>query len=210
MRIAHVSDLHGHYNVLDGIPDDADLVVSTGDFFPNKTRGHVPTEQEHQTRWFGFKAESIVSRLKGKPVLLVPGNHDYVDLARYLRREGVLAHEVTPQGHSFRGVQFAGFGHIPFIAGEWNREVLPAVLRDLVEETMTEGNPEVLLTHAPASGILDGNFEGNTPLATHLAYKPHRVKLHLFGHAHEDGGKNVERMGVRFYNSATRIQVIDL
>lgn len=30
----------------------------------------------------------------------------------------------------------------------------------------------------------------------------HFSDLHLFGHIHEDGGKSVEELGIRFYNSA--------
>ena len=210
MKIAHVSDIHGHYSTLDRLGGDApDLWVITGDFFPNKTRGHVPTETRWQTNWFGYKSFSIRRRLLGAPVLLVPGNHDYVNLAGLLRRDGVDAQEVTPDGVEFRGVRFAGFGHIPFVAGEWNRESTTQELYDLTHRTL-DCDPDVLLTHAPPDGILNGRYPGIGPLTTALTYRPHRVTHHFFGHSHEDGGKSVEHMGITFVNSATTPQWVEL
>lgn len=210
MKIAHVSDIHGHYSTLDRLGGDApDLWVITGDFFPNKTRGHVETETRWQTNWFGYKSFSIRRRLLGAPVLLVPGNHDYANLAGLLRRDGVNAREVAPEGCTFGGLRFAGFGHIPIIAGEWNRESTTQELYDLTHRTL-DCDPDVLLTHAPPDGILNGRYPGIGPLTTALTYRPHRVTHHFFGHSHEDGGKSVEHMGITFVNSATTLQRVDL
>lgn len=210
MRIAHVSDLHGHYSTLDRLEGGApDLWVITGDFFPNKTRGHAVTETRWQTNWFGYKSFSIRRRLLGAPVLLVPGNHDYANLAGLLRRDGVDAREVAPEGCTFGGLRFAGFGHIPIIAGEWNRESTTQELYDLTHRTL-DCDPDVLLTHAPPDGILNGRYPGIGPLTTALTYRPHRVTHHFFGHSHEDGGKSVEHMGITFVNSATTLQRVDL
>ena len=210
MKIAHVSDIHGHYSTLDRLGGDApDLWVITGDFFPNKTRGHVETETRWQTNWFGYKSFSIRRRLLGAPVLLVPGNHDYANLAGLLRRDGVDAREVAPEGCTFGGLRFAGFGHIPIIAGEWNRESTTQELYDLTHRTL-DCDPDVLLTHAPPDGILNGRYPGIGPLTTALTYRPHRVTHHFFGHSHEDGGKSVEHMGITFVNSATTLQWVEL
>lgn len=210
MKIAHASDLHGRYEVLDRVGRDVpDLWALTGDFFPNHTRGDAKVEVPWQTRWFAWKGEEIVSRLRGAPVLIVPGNHDYADLARLLRLVGVDAHEVTTEGVQFRGVKFSGFGHIPFIAGEWNREASQPELHELTRLTL-ESDPEVILTHSPPNGILNGRYPGISSLTTALAYQKHRVHLHLFGHAHEDGGRFVEHRGIRFVNSATTLRCLYL
>lgn len=216
MRIAHVSDLHGHYKVLDRIVEPPDVWCFTGDIFPYMPLtehvhwGVSSHEIRHQTRWYSFKSDSIVRRLKGKPVLLVPGNHDFANLAGLLRQDGVDAREVTPDGLEFMGVRFAGFGHIPFIQGRWNREVFDDELRDLSLRTLSVGNPDVLLTHAPPGHILGAESPGNTPLLTALTYQPHKVRVHLFGHIHETGGRMVELMDVKFYNSATTLQEVIL
>lgn len=210
MRIAHASDLHGHYEILDRVNGVVpDLWVLTGDFFPNRTRGDIEVELAFQAQWFGFKSFSIRRRLLGAPVLIVPGNHDYADLAAHLYRDGVNAREVTPEGCTFRGLTFAGFGHIPFVAGEWNRESTTAELHDLTHRTL-DCDPDVLLTHCPPDGILNGIFPGNGPLVTALTYRPHKVTHHLFGHAHEDGHKRVEHMGITFVNSAKTLQWVEL
>jgi Icc-related predicted phosphoesterase len=210
MRIAHASDLHGRYEVLDRVNGVApDLWVLTGDFFPNRTRGNREVEVRWQTNWFGHKSFSIRRRLLGAPVLLVPGNHDYANLASLLRCDGVDAREVTPEGCTFRGVRFAGFGHIPFIAGEWNRESTTGELYDLTQRCF-DCDPDVLLTHSPPDGILNGLYPGIGPITTALTYRPHKVTHHLFGHSHEDGGKVIERMGVTFVNSATTLQWVEL
>lgn len=216
MRIAHVSDMHGHYKVLDKVKDPPDLWCLTGDIFPYMGFDHhahwgVPSfEIPHQMRWYSYKGPSLARRIRGKPVLLVPGNHDFADLAMLLRRDGVNAQEVTPEGVDFQGVRFAGFGHIPFIEGRWNREVFVPELRDLSHRTLTVGDPDVLLTHAPPGHILGGSHPGNGPLLTALTHLPHRVRVHLFGHIHETGGRMVDHMGIRFYNSATTVQVLDV
>jgi Icc-related predicted phosphoesterase len=216
MKIAHVSDIHGHYTILDKVKDPPDLWCLTGDIFPYmKSSHHIhwgdPSfEIPHQMRWYSYKGGSIVRRLRGKPVLLVPGNHDFADLAMFLRRDGVDAREVTPEGVEFQGVRFAGFGHIPFIEGRWNREVHTPELRELTHRTLSVGNPEVLLTHAPPGNILGGDYPGNGPLLTALTYLPHQVRVHLFGHIHVTGGCVVEHMGIKFVNSATTVQVLEI
>lgn len=210
MKIAHTSDLHGNYTILGQVDSPPDLWVITGDFFPNLTRGRRSIEEEFQTRWYSMEAGHIIRLLHGVPVLWVPGNHDYVDLVKLLRRDGVRALEVTPKGCTFGGLRFAGFGEIPFICGEWNREVTLSQLACLTRMTLEMGNPDVLVTHCPPDGILNGLYEGIAPLTSSLAYRPHQVRLHLFGHAHEDGGGQVEHMGIRFVNSAGTVTTIEV
>lgn len=221
MRIAHASDLHGKYEILDRVGEPPDLWCLTGDIFPymrlrdSDFWGNPKFEVPHQLRWFGNKAGSFARRLGDRPVLLVPGNHDFADLAVLLRRAGVDAREVTPDGLEFQGVRFAGFGHVPYFQGKWNREVHDLQLRDLSYRTITVGNPTVLLTHAPPGNILSHDIlshdiPGIYTLQTALTYTAHNVRVHLFGHIHECGGKMVEHMGIRFFNSATTLQVFDL
>jgi len=209
MRIAHASDLHGWFQILDSVTLVPDVWIFTGDFFPNRTRGNYGIEVLYQTQWYASFARDLVALLRGAPVLLVPGNHDYADLAALLRRDGVDAREVTPHGAVFQGLRFSGFGHIPLICGEWNREASHRELCDLTLTTF-QSDPDVLLTHAPPDGILNGQYNGIGAVTSALAYQKHKVRLHLFGHSHEDGGKFAQHMGVLFVNSATTVQVVNL
>jgi len=210
MKIAHASDIHGDVSVLAKVDEPVDLWVLTGDIFPNVTRGNRRIEEVAQVRWYAEMSRWFAHTFGKTPVLLVPGNHDYADLANLLRRDGVNAREVTPEGLTFKGVRFAGFGQIPIIAGEWNRETTMSQLAILTRRTLELGNPEVLVTHAPPDGILNGLYRGIGPLTSYLSYRPHRVRLHLFGHAHEDGGREETIMGIRFVNSALTATVIDI
>ena len=208
MRIFHVSDLHGDLGVFGQDPTDVpDLWVFTGDMMPNRTRGNSAIEVPYQMQWYASVYDWWVPRLRGAPVLLVPGNHDYADLALLLRRDGVDAREVTPEGLVFQGLRFSGFGHIPLIAGEWNRESTYRELSDLTTRAIAS-DPDVLVTHAPPDGILNGFYAGVGALTAALTYGGHRVRAHLFGHAHEDGGRSIQNMGVLFVNSATTLQVV--
>ena len=209
MIIAHASDLHGDWSLLSTIPEVPDLWVFTGDMMPNATRGHHSVEIPHQTHWYIKNSWKFLPFLGNAPVLLVPGNHDYADLAVMLHRDGVEAYEVKPHGVVVNGLRFSGFGNIPLIMGEWNRESTYQELHDLTKRSL-DSDPDVLLTHAPPDGILNGDYKGIGAVTSALANRDHRVRLHLFGHSHEAGGKMEHHMGVTFVNSAQHLQLISL
>lgn len=217
MKILHSSDLHGSYKpLLAALEGDYDIWIDTGDFFPNKTRGIVSVESGYQARWFGgYKGlgERIKARLGIRPMISVSGNHDYAQLAYMLRQAKVQAYDVYDplfdpirfSPLSFRGVKFAGFRQIPWIEGEWNGEVH---CFDTQIKQIADAQPDILLTHAPPSGILSDQW-GIPALTTYLFYQPHKIKLHLFGHVHEHGGEEVTEAGIRFVNNATMIRTVE-
>lgn len=214
MKIGHASDLHGDIGGILASHGSPDVWVLSGDICPNETRGIVACEVPFQTGWFREVADALVARFADRPVLVVPGNHDYIDLAALLRSRGVDATMVTPEGVEVAGVRFAGFREVPWMAGEWNGECRD--FADIVDRTFGS-DPEVLVTHAPPAGILDddgmgsgGHGGGITALTTALTYRPHRVRAHLFGHIHEHGGRDVEEMGVRFFNGAEHVRFFEI
>lgn len=201
--IAHFSDLHGNLSPLFASSDLPDVFVCTGDLFPNETRGDRAVEVPFQTAWFESIADAFVARLGGRPLIWVGGNHDYVNLASLLRARGVEAYDVEEGPVDLCGHRFAGFGAIPYIAGEWNRE---EIALGPVVDACFEQDPTILVTHAPASGILDqcsdGHGDGIRPLTSALQFRPHRIVTHLHGHIHEMGQQDVEEMGIHFFNGA--------
>jgi Icc-related predicted phosphoesterase len=206
MRIGHFSDLHGNLGKLLGSSELPDVWVCSGDFFPNATRGDRSVEVSFQAAWFKREAASLITRFGGKPVIWVGGNHDYVNLAELLRENGyAAAFDATVGAVEFEGHRFAGMDSIPWIAGEWRNEEHD--LTPMVERVFAM-NPTILITHAPPAGILDAVGYGVRPLTTALAYQPHQIVAHLFGHAHENGGQDIEEMGVRFYNGAECLRFI--
>ena len=207
MRILHTSDVHGRYKPLLKrlAMQDYDVWVDSGDLFPNKTRGDRKVEPKYQRKWFQWKGlgERLKKALGGRPVFIVPGNHDFVDLAQLLQAHDVVARNLHNGPVSWGGEVWSGCRAVGWMDGEWNGE-----LHDFRPCTtkMMSSNPTVLVTHAPVSGVLDnspikGGHVGNPVLASWLAYKPHRVKLVLHGHIHEEPGAE-RHMGVTFINSA--------
>lgn len=218
MKILHTSDLHGRYKQLLALDFDFDVWVDTGDFMPNKGRawGHrikPEVERPYQIRWCRYKniGRRLGEWLNGRPAVVVSGNHDFISIAAAMQPFADV-HLATPQGFELLGLKWAGFRHIPYIDGEWPGEVEDWELHEQVEATWKSG-PDILVTHAPPSGILSGPIEkkyGISSLTTHLAYRDHKIKAHFFGHEHSDGGQVREEMGVYFANGATSAQVHDL
>lgn len=206
MKIAHASDIHGAWRKVldfDGVPD---VWLFTGDMFPNYGRPIIPAQEiEYQMAWWAKFKDVIVAHLKGKPVITVGGNHDFVNLGNLLRAEGVECYDVTPEGVDVLGFKWAGFGEIPYIAGEWVGETHD--FSDLVSRTF-ETNPDFLVTHAPPAGIMDENGYGVVPLYTGLNYRPHQIKAHFFGHCHDEGGGHEREIDIDFYNGATNVRMI--
>lgn len=213
----HTSDLHGRYKVVLGVTEPFDVWVDTGDFFPN--RGRVPStgfriahaaEHRYQHRWLELKdlLRRLTAWLDGRPMLCVPGNHDFLRLAPRLRAAGADAHEVTPDGLELLGHTWAGFREIPPLIGEW-----PGECQDFgpLVDRVWAAYPDILVTHAPPLGILDGpERTGVEALRGALFGRTHRVGLHLFGHEHADGGRTDVVDGVRFHNGAEHVGWIDL
>ena len=78
MKIAHFSDIHGHLDKI--FAQDlagVDVVVNSGDFMPNVSRGETEKEIPFQAKWFEKHIRKIVDWLDGRPFVSVMGNHDY-------------------------------------------------------------------------------------------------------------------------------------
>ena len=218
MRVLHTSDLHGRYKALLGFDEPFDVWIDTGDFFPNKgrkcgSRIDPQVERDYQVRWTRYKSigARIADWLKGRPMLTVPGNHDFISLHTAVKGMGGDAHLVTPGGVKLLGYQWAGYRHIPYIDGEWPGEVEAWEFEELTRGALN--GADFLVTHAPPSGILSGTpakMYGVSAITTSLAYREHQIRAHFFGHEHSDGGKVTEEMGVRFINGACNLRVHDI
>ena len=226
MRILHSSDLHGRVDQLiaELHRPDYDLWVDTGDFLPNRSPWIPELERSYQERYLTTAsaglgslgssiAEELTKALRGRPALMVAGNHDYISVARLLKDAGANAQNISVQGASavaINGVTFAGFREIPYINGMWEGEAQDRLLKLIVDEVV-ELNPDVLVTHAPPYGILDSipwgihqrQSLGVKALSHALPHAFPKLKLHLFGHIHEFGNKTLVRDGITFSNAAT-------
>jgi len=158
-------------------------------------------------------AEEWTRWLAGRPFLWVPGNHDFCDLTLPMRKAGARAYNLLDAPVQIGGLRFAGVREIPFLEGEWAGEAREPELRTAVERVMGQ-NPDVLVTHAPPSGILDRAFGGSghvgiVPLTHWLQWQPHQVRLVLTGHVHESAGTR-EEMGILFSNAACMVRMLEV
>ena len=159
----------------------------------------------------GSIAAELTAWLRGRPLVCVPGNHDYADLAGILAQHGAKTWDVTKGPVEIGGLVFSGLREVPWMAGEWAGEAHD--FRGPVDRAMA-ADPHVLLTHSPPMGVLDlsagkGGRAGIPYLTSYLSWRPHRVRLVLMGHIHEQPGV-VEEMGIVFSNAAQTARIIEV
>lgn len=214
LTIAHYSDTHGDPGTITGVANvECDMIVLTGDILANKGRvfSHATgtyridpvVETRYQRVWSRRYAKKWAKAFKGRPVVYVPGNHDFVGIEKWLRHYG---HEEIYTISSMQpfvdvcGKRFAGFREIPWIDGEWVGETRD--FRDLIDRALN-CQPDILVTHAPPSGMLNGDGGYGIPgLCNAMFYREHKITHHLFGHEHSCGGRIVTEGGITFSNAA--------
>lgn len=186
MTILHLSDTHGQHTKITNLPA-ADVIVHSGDF----TFGGSEREAIDFMQWF--------CDLPYKYKVFIAGNHD-MSMYGAANIEGLPkdVHYLSNSSVVIDGIKFYG---------------LPMFMEDTMEGTYDKlinsipYDTDVLVTHQPPYGILDGGeyhgkqdfHYGNYLLyAKVLGIKP---RLHLFGHDHNVYGSE-ERFGTIFSNAA--------
>ncbi len=215
IKICHISDLHGRF--LD-IKEDFDIVVCTGDHFPNSTRGNKNIEVKFQEKYFKENIERFLKMVKFKPFFWLPGNHDFFNPLEALQEEDVECYDLTDRFVKYKDKTFYGFPYINFMHGEWNYEKTAAEMESLVDTMLKkfdeEGTPDILCAHAPLYGLLDSdgtNSWGNFVLADKFFnFEPNKLPRHyLHGHVHESfGGGEFNSMLVS--NASTKYRIVEI
>lgn len=182
MQILHLSDTHGHHRELTDLPA-ADVVVHTGDI----TMQGEAEEVADFVAWFA----SLPYRHK----VFIGGNHDFC-LAGCPSLPALLGLRALPDGVAYlchSSVEIGGrlFYGVP-------------MFRDSVDDTSYEAfyrlippSTDVLLTHQPPYGILDGGLYRGRPHHYGSRVLLDRVRAvapraHLFGHDHNVFGQLVQ------------------
>ncbi|MDE5772911.1 MAG: metallophosphatase domain-containing protein [Muribaculaceae bacterium] len=179
MKILHLSDTHGSHRKLKDLPK-ADVVVHSGDI----TMAGSEEEVADFIRWF----DSLPYRRK----IFIAGNHDDSLYEGYVGKLQPNIHYLRNSGIEIDGLKFYG---------------VPMFMEDCMSEMQEEfyyripSDTDVLITHAPAFGILDFGYMHQGSKALREIMSTLRLKAHIFGHIHDNPGiKTIN--GVIFSNAS--------
>lgn len=228
MKIVHFSDWHAKFVNL----PKADLYIATGDFCPNFpykvfNSPNLVLNKNYETQQQLLWLEQIGSWRQflaspDAPVVVVRGNHDFIDLASAFGGEVFeITHDAT-RTVEYCGLKIGGTRGINYMGNIWNDE-----LHQIEWQKRCEDLPmdlDVLVTHTPPIGILDKCYSVHIGTAELTRYITKRIyagqnvkplKLHCFGHAHEARGidkQNDIKAGsnIIFSNAATTYHEIEL
>lgn len=168
MKILHLSDTHGKHRELQGMPK-ADILVHSGDF---------------TMRGSDMEAVDFLEWLCDLPYthkIFIAGNHDDCMLDATIEGLPENVHYLHDSGITIDGISFYG---APMLADFVDGEMLMVEHYNRIPDKV-----DVLVTHRPPLGILDGidhlHYGSDTLLERVSVVKP---RLHLFGHTHEAKG----------------------
>lgn len=192
MKIAFISDTHGHHGKLGPAPEGIDLLIHCGDFM-NGGKSYIEILEFNS--WLGelgFPTDKI---------LVCAGNHDILfdeyhiasspEQAREARRLLNNCVYLQDESATIKGVKFYFSPWTPFFMG-WGFNVnRGAEIKEFWDKIPEDTN--VLVTHGPPYGILDQPKPGRTDhvgcedLNNRVQQLPN-LKVHAFGHIHGSRG----------------------
>jgi len=209
MKITAISDLHGYLPKLPG----GDLLILAGDY----------TSSDKVKQWAEFFA--WLKKQKYTKKILVAGNHDH------LLEKGFPKHQkeaddlkevqefleinedfeyLCDSSTEYNGLKIWGSPH-----SLWFQGINPKCTAFSTDETTLKKHYnkipcdiDILVTHTPPWGMLDRNLNnescGSLSLRNHTLCRERftNLKLHVFGHIHEEGGKMFETTFCKFVNAS--------
>jgi len=203
MIIDCISDLHGHYPKLEG----GDLLIVAGDLTARDEPG------EYVTKFLPW-----IAKTKYRKRIVIAGNHDNL-LEKGEIPTKVLAdfEYLCDSGTEFEGLKIWGSPWSKTFAGM--NPHCKAFTKDTEEElaekwALIPDNIDLLITHSPSYGVLDvvrrevfcgerDEHTGSDSLVKHAA-KPN-VRLHVFGHIHQQYGKYINPISGKIYVNASYV-----
>jgi len=211
MIIDCVSDLHGFYPELEG----GDLLIIAGDLTDNDSR---MSHHEFQM-WLASQ--------KYEKKIVIAGNHDNF-IHNHLKEYGVYgfdkwvdAEYLCDSGTEFEGLKIWGSPWTRSFYG-MNPKCMAFTLdtdSKLKEKfDLIPNDIDILITHSPPEGILDSvcrydyrsttvEYCGSNSLRRKLLNTS--LKLHVFGHIHEHGGKKEQHGETTYINASIMNEVYD-
>jgi Icc-related predicted phosphoesterase len=140
------------------------------------------------------------------PVVVVRGNHDYVDIGPYFGGEYFEIDDDCTRTVEYCGLKFGGLRGITYIGGNWQDEYQPNELEGIL--SYLPYGVDVLVSHAPPAGIMDNTF-GVAAYASYINIGMYGTscplpKVFCFGHIHECGPVTREEDDGTVYSNAAR------
>lgn len=210
IHIVHASDHHGALRQL----PIGDLYVISGDMLPDFGSWRNIDSQRFvtgQTEWLKDKNLSDYIPNKDAPIILVRGNHDFIDYAYAFKDHKVYDIQNPAVVFNIKGLRIGGCRGVAYIGLGWSDELTEDKFNDVVSELPTD--LDIMVTHAPPHGILDEvNSYGSRSLLYYLqkcSIIGKVPKLWCFGHCHYDSGKKYFG-NTLMSNAATTINEFDL
>ena len=195
-RIVAISDTHSRHNQISALPA-GDILIHAGDATNKGTLAEIVAFNQ----WLGT--------LPYQHKIFVAGNHDFLfekspEIARTLMTN---AHYLLDEAVVIAGFKFYGSPWQPRFfdwAFNLNRgEQLRHKWSQIPDDT------DVLITHGPPHGILDGAPRGGSGIFEAVgceellpAVLHRKPRAHIFGHIHAGYGQR-EQDGIQFINAST-------
>lgn len=214
MKFACLSDIHGDIRPLthlEKVKDTFDAVLFAGDL--------VQLGSQYELEEMFHHLDKI-----GKPVILVPGNHDVALEKLYVRKELKEKYPnvtiVIGRGVCFEGVVILG---LPYVkeCPRWGFNLDEDML--ISEHLPKWEGVDIILSHTPPSDKRLSSFWddigfgdkmlidlGFRTLAKYLYYSNDNIQYCISGHVHERGGGSTIIGKTRCINVSDKIHYIDV
>lgn len=186
MKLCIISDTHGRHEQLQKLPE-ADVLICCGDITGSTQRDALKFND-----WLGAQPHP--------EKLVIAGNHDFVFVQN--KGEDVITNGtyLRESATTIDGVKFYGSPWTPTF-GDWAFMRPSEVLAEFFWSDIPE-DTQVLITHGPPREILDrttimGDRAGCPALRARLEHLP-ELRLHCFGHIHEEYGCVSRQVAGRF------------
>jgi Icc-related predicted phosphoesterase len=194
--IVAISDTHSYHRNI--IVPDGDILVHAGDI---TWRGELEIIADFCNWW---------KELPHKNKIIVCGNHELG--IRNEQKRNIALQMFDDTGSFYLEDKSARINNFYFYGSPWQPAFhdwewnLPRNGDELSQKwDMIPEDTNILITHCPPYGILDDTIQAGSQGCELLAKRLPQLtnlKVHIFGHLHRDGGKMVERDGVKFINAA--------
>jgi len=176
MQILAFTDTHGDkraFNILLEKSKKADLLVCAGDI----------------SDWGeGIEEEIKLFEKLGKPLLIVPGNHEGDNVLRRICKKYGFCYYIHKASYEIENFIFFGFGD----GGFSERDPEFERIAEKFKKTIEAGKEIILVTHGPPYGT-DLDFMGELGHRGSKSFtefiKESKPLLHICGHLHENNGK---------------------